>query len=91
MAKPSEVRRPEGFDLHPLVVCVNGPRAGAWYFEDFGSTSWTWQMRQALLDKSPGSSITGYVDSGKTVPHPRWPDVRGKALTWNGGTGGSNP
>lgn len=96
MGKKDEVPKPEGFDTHPLVVCIDGPKAASWYFEDYGSGSWAEQVRLAALGQTPRSTILGYVDSGKSVPHPRWPEVSGKALVWRpeqqgGGASGSNP
>lgn len=84
MAKASERRKPDGLGVSELVACVDGPRTGAWYFETAGSNSWTEQVRLARLDGSGGSTILGYVDSGKRVPHPYWKDdkVTGKALVW---------
>lgn len=78
----TEIRKPDGIDEHQLVVCVDGPRAGAWYFEDHGSLSWNAQYANAAADTTPGCTFVGYVESGEFVKHPRWPEVTGKALVW---------
>lgn len=70
-----------------LVVCVEGPNHGGWYFLDHGSGSWMERRRLALADgEGPGGRTLGYARTDGTLPHPRWDGVEGRVLIWNGGS-----
>lgn len=69
-----------GFDGRELVACVDGPRAGAWYFLD----NWLDRRRIALEhdhNTAWTGSTLGYVVQGMT-PHPRNDQVQGHRLVW---------
>jgi hypothetical protein len=67
-----------------LVVCIDGPRAGAWYFADTTAGSWTDLRRLANFngeDAYDGRTL-GYVRTEAKIPHPRWPHIEGHVLAW---------
>lgn len=68
------------FDGRELVACVDGPRAGAWYFLDWWKTQREIALRFGGETPYKGS-VLGYVAQG-VVPHPRNAGVEGHALTW---------
>lgn len=54
----------------PLVVCMNGPRAGAWYTQSWLDAGW----------------LDGYTPTGANpVPHRLDSRVLGIPLAWTGG------
>lgn len=76
---------PDGVASRPLVVCVDGPRSGAWYFATGGDESWA-GLRRIALDQGedPTTSRTlGYVRTRDMVDHPRWVGIAGTVLRWN--------
>ena len=60
---------PRWYDpARPLVVCLDGPRGGAWYFADWLDAGW----------------LDGYVHTGANpVPHRLDSRVMGQPLMWS--------
>lgn len=67
-----------------LVVCLDGPRAGAWHFGDHGPSSWVELCRLARHNaETPHTGRTlGYVRTGEKIPHPQHPTAHGHVLAW---------
>lgn len=71
-----------GFDGRELVVCVEGPRSGAWYFLD------DWRERRRIAadhdrETPTSSSVLGYIPGRRMQPHPRTRGVEGHVLLWD--------
>lgn len=72
-----------GWDGAKLVSCLDGPRAGAWYFLE-GPSGWIELRRLAHLNgESPHTGRTlGYVTTPEKAAHPRNAGVSGFVLVW---------
>lgn len=70
-----------GWGGEPLVMCIDGPREGAWYTLKF----WQQARTSAIFNgETPHTGRTlGYVKTGKTAPNRNNPEVRGHILAWS--------
>lgn len=73
-----------GWGGEPLVMCINGPRAGAWYTLKF------WQAARAAAAHDGETVRTGrtlgYVKTGKMQPSRINPEVSAHILAWSPNT-----
>lgn len=73
-----------GFHGRELVVCVDGPRAGAWYFLDW------WKEQRRLAECGHETPLTGstlgYIPGRRTQPHRLNRGVEGHVLVWDPAT-----
>lgn len=69
-----------GWGGEELVMCVNGPREGAWYTLAF----WQACMKSAIAGgETPHTGRTlGYVRTNEKEPHRLNPGVTGHILAW---------
>lgn len=67
----------------PLVVCEDGPRAGAWYFElrEHGGE----HSYEAQQDRDKDGSLVGYVPTDRVVESRKYVGVVGKVMVWQPG------
>jgi len=69
-----------GWGGEDLVVCLDGPRAGAWY------TAKTWTALRAAAAHNGETTHTGralgYVRTGEKEPHRLNPRALGHILAW---------
>lgn len=70
-----------GWGGEPLVMCINGPRAGAWYTLTF------WQAARAAAAHDGETTHTGrtlgYVRTGQKQPSRINPEVEAHILAWS--------
>lgn len=75
--------KPPEWASHPLVVCMDGPNHGAWYFRSHGSNSWAERVRLAQeAGESADSRTLGYELTEFEFWRPRWAGVVGQVAAW---------